>query len=87
MAFPLYNRSFMSPTPKINIRRIFVATLEQAKIDDVLETLAELEKNGMPHMPFVARLNKILNDMEKQLVANGGHFMVGHKMSIADIGV
>ena len=61
--------------------------MEQAKIDDILETLAELEKNGMPHMEFVARLNKILNDMEKQLVANGGHFMVGQNMSVADIGV
>ena len=61
--------------------------MEQAKIDDILETLAELEKDGMLHMEFVARLNKILNDMEKQLVANGGHFMVGHNMSIADIGV
>ena len=61
--------------------------MEQAKIDDILETLAELEKNGLPHMEFVGRLNKILNDMEKQLVANGGAFMVGHNMSIADIGV
>ena len=61
--------------------------MEQAKIDDILETLAELEKDGMLHIEFVARLNKILNDMEKQLVANGGHFMVGPKMSIADIGV
>ena len=25
--------------------------------------------------------------MEKQLVANGGYFMVGHKFSMADIGV
>ena len=61
--------------------------MEQAKIDDILETLAELEKNGLSHMEFVARLNKILNDMEKQLVANGGAFMVGHNMSIADIGI
>ena len=61
--------------------------MEQAKIDDILETLAELEKDGMLHMEFVARLNKILNDMEKQLVANGGHFMVGHNMSNADIGM
>ena len=61
--------------------------MEQAKIDDILETLAELEKHGLPHMEFIARLNKILNDMEKQLVANGGHFLVGHNMSIADIGV
>ena len=61
--------------------------MEKAKIDDILETLAELEKDGMLHMEFVTRLNKILNDMEKQLMANGGHFMVGHNMSIADIGV
>ena len=61
--------------------------MEQAKIEDVLETLAELEKKGVPHMEFIARLNKILNCMEKQLMANGGHFMVGHNMSIADIGV
>ena len=61
--------------------------MEQAKIEDVLETLAELEKKGVPHMEFIARLNKILNCMEKQLMANGGHFMVGHIMSIADIGV
>ena len=61
--------------------------MEKAKIDDILETLAEVEKDGMLHMEFVARLNKILNDMEKQLMANGGHFMVGHNMSIADIGV
>ena len=60
---------------------------EQAEIDDILETLSELERDGMPHMEFVALLNKILNDMEKQLVANGGDFLVGHQMSIADIGV
>ena len=48
--------------------------MEQAKIDDILETLAELEKHGLPHMEFIARLNKILNDLEKQLVVNGGDF-------------
>ena len=61
--------------------------LEQAKIEEILETLAELENDGKSHMEFIAHMDKILFDMEKKLESNGGDFMVGHKMSMADMGV
>ena len=61
--------------------------MEQAKIEEILETLAALENDGMSHMDFIDHLDKILSDMERQLVVNGGEFMVGQKMSMADLGV
>ena len=94
LSFDVKNSQIDLAYPKTKIRYIARKKglagsddMEQAKIDDILETLAELEKNGLPNMEFVGRLNKILNDMEKQLVANWGAYLVGYNMSIADIGI